>query len=232
MKEKEIHLKRITIDTEDFLHEVIPQKIEKDLYHDEKICDTCNGIGLVVDDYPFFIKKDQNIKKRVTKYKKNVSFCPDCYNGVQKLCQYCGEVKGKGQCYCDCEGYQEQRNKKLNKKIKKAIDNAKKITLQETDCEQLYEPYSQEYLTIDEIYDHEMHKTKIPEYMFETKKLELGFDAWHILESELSNHAPELGDMILEKEIEDLQELLDKWCEKQNVYSLVPNYDIAVEING
>ena len=228
MSEEKINLRRIKFNTTNFLNDIIPETLQKDLYPNEQICETCNGIGLVVDDFPFYIKDDKQFRNRITKYKQNIRSCPDCFNGVQKLCKYCDKVLGR-KSRCDCDGYEEYRKEKRNKKIKEKIDNAEKIKYEDSDSEMFFEPYSQEYLNRDEIYDFNIDKSN--DYVFETNKIHLYIDAYHILENAMDHHHPEAIDMISNSEIKRLQDFLDDWCDKQNVYSYHPNYKKVIDFN-
>ena len=227
-KEKQIKLRRVTFDTTNFMKKIIPEKLEKDLYPDEQICKACGGIGLVVNDYPFYIWKDDSFFNRIIKYKKNIKFCPDCFNGVQKLCEFCGKVKPKNSYRCDCDGYKREQDKKEREKIAKQIDEAKKVKLKDCQFEMLFEPYSSQYFTIDEIYD--LKYDQLSTVMFGTEKISLNMDAVHILENSLDDYREDAWDFIEDKEVDRLQKFLDEWCDKQKISSYYPNYRIVVDL--
>ena len=115
------------------LHEAIqksfPKILIKDLTEHERICPVCNGLGMRIEDNIYGIEGDNSEvgRKYHFPYKhQSLSFCQSCYNGVQRLCPYCGEpYKNQGYMHCDCEGQkkadEEERIKKWNEKVANAV---------------------------------------------------------------------------------------------------------------
>lgn len=115
------------VDCSDFLNTILV----KDLQDDEIICPTCKGYGVVIDNNvyglgekgkPYFPYKHQSIR-----------FCPDCYNGVADVCEFCGKVLPKTSHKCDCEGYKKSKLEETQKKLKNAYDKAAKVSLKDYD---------------------------------------------------------------------------------------------------
>lgn len=85
------------------LHEAIqksfPKILIKDLTEHERICPVCNGLGMRIEDNIYGIKGDSSEagRKYYFPYKHQaLSFCQSCFNGVQRLCPYCGQLSNSG----------------------------------------------------------------------------------------------------------------------------------------
>ena len=122
------------INTYEAMVSVFPAELEKDLSDNERICPTCHGLGMVVDDNIFGLKGDNSElgKKYRFPYKKQaLSFCPDCFNGVQEICPYCKKPYLKYRTSCDCPGAKEEKERIEKEKYNKLISNAKEVNV---DC--------------------------------------------------------------------------------------------------
>ena len=106
-----------------------PKILIKDLAEHERICPVCNGLGMKIEDSIYGIKGDDSEagRREHFPYKHQaLSFCQSCFNGVQRLCPYCGQpYKNQGYMHCDCEGQkkvdEEERIRKWNEKVSKAV---------------------------------------------------------------------------------------------------------------
>lgn len=106
-----------------------PKILVKDLTEHERICPICNGLGMKIENNIYGIKGDDSEadKREHFPYKHQaLSFCQSCFNGVQRLCPYCGQpYKNQGYMHCDCEGQkkadEEERIRKWNEKVSKAV---------------------------------------------------------------------------------------------------------------
>lgn len=106
-----------------------PKILIKDLTEHEMICPVCNGLGMRIENNIYGIKGDNSEagRREHFPYKHQaLSFCRSCFNGVQRLCPYCGQpYKNQSYMHCDCEGQkeadEEEKIKKWNEKVSKAV---------------------------------------------------------------------------------------------------------------
>ena len=97
-----------------------PKILIKDLTEYERICPVCNGLGMRIEDNVYGIKGDTSEvgRRELFPYKHQaLSFCQSCFNGVQRLCPYCGQpYKNQGYMHCDCEGQKKaDEEQRINK---------------------------------------------------------------------------------------------------------------------
>ena len=86
---------------------------------------------------------------------QSLSFCQSCFNGVQRLCHYCGQpYKDQAYLHCDCEGQkkadEEERIKKWNEKVANAVAVDEKDVHTMLYCEEFDEYYYTVYEFLDE----------------------------------------------------------------------------------
>lgn len=220
------------INTYEAMVSVFPAELEKDLSDNERICPTCHGLGMVVDDNIFGLKGDNSElgKKYRFPYKKQaLSFCPDCFNGVQEICPYCKKPYLKYRTSCDCPGAKEEKERIEEEKYNKLISNAKEVNV---DCvENML--YCKEddvfYENVDDFFDRWYDDMPRPQRLWVTSKVELSIDAANVIEdacSELHEDAVDCCDY------KELQEMLDKWCsEQKGTTTYYPNYTEYVTID-
>lgn len=92
-------MKQIYINVADEIKRILPENLQKDLTENEKICPVCHGLGIVSRDNIFGLKGDTSeaAKKSMFPYKHQSLFpCPNCYNGVINVCEFCGKQLDKG----------------------------------------------------------------------------------------------------------------------------------------
>ena len=102
-------------------------KLHKDLlmtddYH-EAICPICHGTGVILDDAPYGI--DEGGAVRFPYKHQHLAQCYNCYDGVIKVCNHCGEHVGNYPH--NCETMKEKRALRAKHNIEKTYDNAEKI---------------------------------------------------------------------------------------------------------
>ena len=211
---------------------VFPAELEKDLSDNERICPTCHGLGMVVEDNIFGLKGDNSElgKKYRFPYKKQaLSFCPYCSNGVQTLCPYCKKPYLKYRTYCDCPGAKEEKERIKKEKHNKLISNAREVNV---DCVEnmLYcEENDVFYENIHDFFDRWYDDMPRPERLWVTSKVELSIDAANVIEAACSELHEDAVDCCDYKE---LQEMLDKWCrEQKGTTTYYPNYKEYVTID-
>lgn len=91
---EDAEIKTMYINVPDTARRILPQYLIKDLQKNERICPICHGLGVRIVDNVYGIKDDTSEAGQceIFLYKnQSLSFCQSCYNGVQKLCPYCGK---------------------------------------------------------------------------------------------------------------------------------------------
>ncbi len=224
------------------LHEVVqksfPKILIKDLTEHERICPVCNGLGMRIEDNVYGIKGDSSEagRKYHFPYKHQaLSFCQSCYNGVQRLCPYCGEpYKNQAYLHCDCEGQkkadEEERIKKWNDKVSKAVPVDEKDVNTMLYCEEFDEYYD----TVDDFFDdyvcnHEEDGDERPVRLWVCSVEKIYIDADNVVD----NACEDLHEDAYEQcDIGSLQNLLDDWCEAQTgATTYYPCFKQYVEID-
>lgn len=232
-------MNQVIINIKETVAKMFPKVLIKDLQEDERICPTCHGLGMRIENNIYGIHGDTSeaAKRENFPYKHQaLSFCPDCYNGVQKLCKYCGKpFKQQSYHHCDCEGFKKAEEEKRIAKWNETISKAKEI--QESDvktmlyCEEFdryydstddfFEEYSSEY-SDEEVY------TK-PERLWVCSVQGISIDAGSVIENacdDLHEDASENCDY------GSLQKALDDWCKNQTgTTTYYPCYKSYVKID-
>lgn len=211
-----------TVDLYKTIQESFPKILIKNLTEHERICPVCNGLGMRIEDNIYGIKGDTSEigRKYHFPYKHQaLSFCRSCYNGVQRLCPYCGKpYKNQAYLHCDCEGQkkadEEERIKKWNEKVSKAVQVDKKDVETMLYCEEFDEYYD----TVDDFFDDyycnyaDEYIYNRPERLWVTSVGKISIDAANVIEDACTNlHEDAYGQC----DEASLQKLLDDWCRKQ-----------------
>lgn len=216
--------KRVEINLYDTVQKMFPKTLIKDLTEHERICPVCNGLGMRIENNVYGIKGDTSEagKKSHFPYKHQaLSFCQNCYNGVQRLCPYCNEpFKNQAYLHCDCKGQkktdEEERIKKWNEKVAKAVSVDEKDVNTMLYCEEFDEYYD----AVDDFLDdyacnHEEDSDERPVRLWVTSVEKISVDADNILENACEElHEDAMDSICIDDKIR-LQEFLDDWCKKQ-----------------
>lgn len=180
----------------------------------EMLCETCGGIGWLMD---------QNSSQIVK--------CQDCYGGVHHLCPYC-HTPSKGIC-TDKNCLEKRASMAETKRIDKAI-KAKIDDVPEKDKGMLYSdsyPYNEGYFAgIEDLVEYCRDEgIIIPSYIWSTDKVELTLDAMQIIENACEElHEDAVSNI---KDEEELQLFLNNWCKKQTgTDTYIVNYKYAIEV--
>lgn len=195
--------------------------ITKDLQENQIICSTCSGLGVVKHPNPFGLSEKGTYSSQKEKIKwydnEAFTFCPDCYNGVITLCEFCGKPIPKGKIdECDCEQYRKVQDEKLKEKWKEIFEKANCVSIKDVTtmlyCEENGKYYADD--DIDGFVDdwHEEIKEDRPTKLWVTTEERLAIDAENICEDACQNLHEDATDNI---DYDSLQELLDDWCKKQ-----------------
>ena len=141
--------RRVEVNLYQEIQKTFPEILVKDLSKNERICPVCNGIGMKLTNNVYGIKGDTSEigRKMLFPYKHQaLSFCQSCFNGVQRLCPYCGKpYVNQSYLHCDCAGQKnadkEKRIKEWNEKFSKAVEVDEKDVDTMLYCEEFDEYY-------------------------------------------------------------------------------------------
>ena len=212
-------MKHISLKTSEVIKNILPDTLEKDLCDNEEICPICGGLGVVLGNNPYGIKGDTSEKAESIMLPYNnqaLVFCPNCYNGVIKLCKYCGQPLYGGFTMCNCEGYKEHERCKQATYWQKVIECAEEV--KESDVTtMLYDKEDDKYYySVDECLKHYADNGKTPpERLWVCSQADLSMDADDIVSSACEDLHEDAMDAISESDIQELQYILDDWCKKQ-----------------
>jgi hypothetical protein len=246
-------LKHITINVSEEIKNILPETLEKDLQDNEKICPICHGLGMRLSNSIYGIKGDASevAKHKIFPYNhQSLSFCPNCYNGVIKLCEYCGELIPKGRLKCNCVEQKEKDEEERRIKYQEKIDKAKEISWEETEY-YVYDEKSDKYFA---------DKQEFVDYYFYPYFNDLNALAKYSFKEYLEKHAPKVlwncsvenisinADSIIEdvcvelhenaeesissEDRKELQTILDDWCKRQSgATTYYPDYKEYVKVD-
>lgn len=240
-------MKHISLNVAEEIKNLLPETLEKDLQDDEIICPVCHGLGIIKKDYNFGVKEDDIEKHFKLNWYDNEYFtlCPQCYFGRLKTCKYCGKVLSKDFNRCDCEEFLEQEREEQRIKYQETIDKAKEIELKDA-AYYIYDAESEKYFSDeDEFSDHywdlyqegdhdcfnfdEYFEKHIPKVLWNCKEVKMSIDADSIIENACDDLHEDARDNITDEK--ELQEFLDKWCEKQSgTTTYYPSYKEYIRV--
>lgn len=223
-------MRHISIDVSEEIKNILPDTLEKDLQDDEEICPVCHGLGVVLDNNIYGIKGDTSdtAKKSMFPYNHQaIKFCPNCYNGVIRLCKYCGKQIQKGRLKCNCEQQKAIDEEEGKIKYQETIAKAKEIVVENLPEDTwLYDEQTDDYFSdidyfVDAYKNNEDFETEeqilenLPPVLWVCKSVDIEMDAYSIIESACDDLHEEAMDNISGEDKEELQKLLDEWCKKQ-----------------
>ncbi|MBD5487316.1 MAG: hypothetical protein HDR13_00755 [Lachnospiraceae bacterium] len=224
-------MQHISINVSKEIKNILPDTLEKDLQDNEEICPVCHGLGVVVDNNIYGIKGDTSevAKKSMFPYNHQaIKFCPNCYNGVIQLCEYCRKQLPKGRIKCDCWQQKEKDVQKRRIKYQETIDKAKEIAVESLPEDVwLYDKQTDDYFSdidyfVDAYRDNEDFETEeqmlknLPPVLWVCESVDIAMDAYSILESACEELHEDAMDHISHQDIERLQNFMDEWCKKQS----------------
>ena len=216
-------------------------KLKKDLQEHEVICSHCRGTGLQVDDNPFGIK-EENSKIHFPYKQQTIVGCRHCYNGVQSKCLYCDKILDRGTSRCDCKQSNLERIQERYDKDLETWNKAKKISYEQAcnDFTMIYIDNYDKYLMVEELEEWIEDKESEADQsicreelrVYGTYIMELSIDTSDILENACSDLHEDARDNISVQDEEELQVLLNKWCEnnKQGTTSYYVDFNVGINL--
>jgi len=128
---------RVTIDVSATLRACFGETIEitKDLQPHERVCTACRGLGAIKRDMPFAMRGPGEAGHGFPYHQEYVGPCPNCYNGIEKLCEFCAEPLYKGYTsgayWCNCKEASDERSRTAKDKEAARMAKAKRVPLAE-----------------------------------------------------------------------------------------------------
>lgn len=220
-------MKREFIDINEVITNILPKTLKKDLQDNERICPSCHGLGVIAVHNVYGLKDDPNpdVKGVMFPYDhESLIFCPDCYNGVQSLCEFCGKPIQKGYINsCTCEGHKKNKEEKAQLKWQETITKAKEVQPEDVNTYLYCEENNEYYSDVDEFVNlFDFDGCDKPERLWVTTVAEIELDAMDIVE----NACYDLHeDAFKNCDCDSLQIALDEWCNNQSdTTTFYPHY--------
>lgn len=225
-----------TMESKEYIKNLLNIQLEKDLCEDEEICKYCRGTGIVAVDNLYGLENDPDDNGLGFPYShKSLKPCPHCFNGVVHRCKYCGKIIDGGYRICYCKGKREHDEKVFYDYCQKQMDKMPLATseiIENTECF-----YSDEFGFFHEwnsFFDYwrrnHTSEDRKPKYVRTTVPTKFKLDGRDFVESEAEEFCEDSFDNIDESKLNELQNYLDKWCEECGIgitYSL-GNYKIEI----
>lgn len=234
LRKEGVNIKHISLNVSEEIKYILPDTLEKDLQDNELICPICHGLGVVLDNHIYGIKCDtsETSKKSMFPYNHQaIKFCPRCYNGVIKLCEYCGNPLPKGTNRCNCADYLKKEREEYKIKYHDTITKAKEINIKDityymydersekyfSDEDEFVEYYWENYLDgsggcnhFDEYFEYE-----VPKVLWNCEEVKMTMDADSIIDDACEELHEDARDNISYEDEKELQKFLNDWCAKQ-----------------
>lgn len=214
----------VILDTSEIINSIFDGRLVKHLHDNEAICPVCGGTGIIVENNIYGLKNDPNKSKHFPYKHQSISFCKNCYNGVIRVCKYCGENATRTYHQCDiikAEKREKERLKELENFSKAKEYNHDALGTTFGMCYSKAYGYNEgyfnswedffEYIYSEELDDTE-NKESRPTYVWGTEKVEMKIDAYSIVESATEDLYDEAMSSISSSDINTLQSILDDWC--------------------
>lgn len=237
-------IKHISINVAEEIQHILPDTLQKDLMDNEEICPICHGLGVVLDNNIYGIKGDTSEAAKRSHFPYNhqaIKFCPNCYNGVIRLCEYCGKMLPRGRLKCDCEQQKAKDKEEVRIKYQKTIEKAKEVDIKLVST-YLYDENTDHYFSeIEDFIDaykndidfenYEEMLANLPEVLWVCSEKDISMDADNILEDACSDLHEDVASAISSEDVKELQKFLDEWCKKQSgTKTLYPCYKEYVRV--
>lgn len=236
-------MKHISLNVSEEIKHILPDTLQKDIKENEEICPVCHGLGIVKMDYRFGIDNNENPSKVNWYDNEYFVWCPNCYFGVIKKCEYCGKILPKGRTKCDCEKQHEIDEKDRRIKYQETISRATEVNMKDVGADTwFYDEQTDDYFSdidyfVDAYKDNEDFADdkemleNLPEVLWLCDNVDISMDADSIIENACEELHEDAEDNISGEDKAELQWLLDNWCKKQTgTTTLYPNYKKYVRV--
>lgn len=216
---------KVFVDVKGYLETLLPSGLEKDLHDNEEICEVCHGTGFAKDDHRYGLEGDPNRSPFPYKH-ESLWWCPACYNGVVRRCEYCGKLIPKGRLVCDCETVRQMKKKEEDKAASEALNKAEeldsdalgtKFGMCYSDHITHNEGYFNDWDDFFEAWDDKDEDLPRPQYVWGTREVEIHIDAYRVLENATEEMYEDAYDDIGKKAFDELQSFLNDWCTRCGV---------------
>lgn len=193
---------------------IFPKILIKDLDENERICPECHGLGVKINTRVFGVGDSLESHPYRT---ETLSLCPHCFNGVQKICKYCGQpYKG----HCGCEGQLAEDLKAQEQKWQEIIPKAKEVDEKDVTTMLYCAENEKYYSTVDDFAEDFMYNYSElfddlgirPTRLWVTSEEKLHIDADAIVLDACSTLCED-AEYVCDND--SLQKLLDDWCKEQ-----------------
>lgn len=242
-------MKHIKINVKETIKQILPEYLEKDLLYNEKICPICCGLGYVIDNNRYGIKGDVSDTAKISMFPYNhqsIKFCPNCFNGVIKVCEYCGkQIQRSSIDSCNCDQYKAKQELKKRIKYRAKINKATEIKLKEVNNADTYfyddktddyfatiVDFVDAYKYMEDFESDEDMMNNLPEVLWFCNSKDIYIDANSIVEQACEDLHEDAFENIFETDLKELQNILNEWCKKQTgTRTLFPDYSRYVKVD-
>lgn len=238
-------MKKVLLNVSEEVKRLLPETLEKNLRENEEICPVCHGLGIIKRNQPYGLK---NENARMNWYDNEYFvWCPNCYFGVVKLCEFCGKPLTKGNNRCNCEEFKRKEREAHKQQHQKLINKAKEATPEEItyylyddqsdkyfsdECE-FVEYYWQEYLdggcgcnNFDEYFKYE-----VPKVLWTCTTSSISINVEDILTDACEDLHEDAYEQIEYSDKVELQKYLNDWCKNQTgTTTYYPDYDRYIRV--
>jgi hypothetical protein len=148
-------IRREQIDVTEVLKQCFGETVTliKDLQEHERVCTACKGLGCIKRALPYGLEGEHGFNY-VQEY---VQPCPNCYNGIEQLCEHCAEPLNRGYTsgthWCNCEKASAARHAEAKEKEAKRLAAAKRVPLGEYAGEMLFVARNEHFICVEDAHD-------------------------------------------------------------------------------
>lgn len=199
--------------------------LQKDLNENEVVCTHCKGSGLVIGKNAFGLSGERKGYNLYPYKKEVIQGCPNCYNGVQKVCKHCSNTMLRSKYQCDCEGSKREIDKKYFEMSEKKWNDSVKISYKEAleKYDMVFIDNDSKYIDMDELEEfifYMLEDSKEEGSLIElndirvygTKSTNLTIDVADIFEMYSDSLHEDAIENIPKEKIEELDNFLTNWC--------------------
>ena len=200
------------------------KKLHKDLGKNETLCPRCKGVGLIKTSVPYGYVCEEGLPY----VRETLIACPECFNGVAKVCEYCRSIIPRHRTNCDCEAAIEAKRLDANRKRCQKMEDAP--IADDALIKTLKCFYSDDYgynngyfFGWEDFFDYwrDSHDDADdrPLYVWSTYEVKPTLDAINLVDNMCEDLYETAREDIPTSKIKELQDFLNSWCESCGVGS-------------